>query len=909
MLGDLGLQRLGQLGIAVGLQLGGQGILEALGRHLSDDDGRFAVVLVGFFQLLGLAGKRCGRGDGLLFLQRRHGAQVFLFGLEQGCFGQAVFDRFAQDFVVAGLFARHLAGVVGCPGRRGRIVFPARAGALEGRFQHGMRLRKRVRVRFCKGLFLFGRLHLRREHLPGLGGLHPQKIGHGLVVAVLLGLHGCGSRSSGILHFAQLLLLCDGFLVGRNAFAQAVVVALGVGGELAQHLGGVLLALRPHVLQPIATRPGLGNGLVDVARARMVGRESLDGIAIKAAHQVVDVGRGQRAAVIGVLLQPRLAPFHTGQLRHVRAAAGHDLVHTQRADTAGDHIAVLVGLPAARFHMRDRVQHGIAVNAGLVGRIGHPYGLLIVAVELVQVYVIEALRRLDGFFILRPQLTNGLDPLFFGGLPLVRRLGQALGRVDVVLLVGRHVGDVGVHRGHLALQVFHDLEPGLQLFGALGPIAVLVAVFLRTAVAVGNLRFQLRDGFFLGAQRRGGAAHVEDFVPGLFGSFAHAVPGTLQGSQVGLDFSLAGIHRCGISALRDLGRFFLLALFVKRTDLVVDAHRQVIHLVVERERRLQRVFGQGGKLLGRLGHGLAGGLLPQHRRGGVFLEVLGADLAGFCHFGKCGRARILRADNALHRPGHGVELVDRGARLVAAHHQRQAEFVHFLATLVVGQRNPGRDRCQPAHHGHRGSDGAQHGLCGVANAMERILDLPALLDGHHPDRHAAGHAGDYIGHLHGQHTHGVGMLCGRYRALLVGFGRGFQGGNIGGGRLRYAKLRGSVARRLSCGHPLHRYLVAQGCNVGICSSFRALLGGRSLALRGFLGLGRLRSSLHGRTLVLQLQDEGRGLCGHPGLRRTVAEQIVRGLGDHGNLVAQHGNELLASGTRLALGILGFLAGP
>ncbi|MNT15762.1 hypothetical protein D3C72_1508340 [compost metagenome] len=187
---------------------------------------------------------------------------------------------------------------------------------------------------------------------------------------------------------------------------------------------------------------------------------------------------------------------------------------------------------------------------------------------------------------------------------------------------------------------------------------------------------------------------------------------------MGLDFSLAGIHRGGIGALRDLGRFFLLALLLERADLVVDAHRQVIHLVVERQGCLERVFGQGRKLLGRLGHGLAGGFLPQHRRGGVFLEVLGADLAGFGHFGEGRRARILRADNALHRPGHGVELVDRGARLVAAHHQRQAEFVHLLTALVVGQRNPGRDCGQTAHHGHRGSDSAQHGLDSVAYAVE-----------------------------------------------------------------------------------------------------------------------------------------------------------------------------------------------
>ena len=130
--------------------------------------------------------------------------------------------------------------------------------------------------------------------------------------------------------------------------------------------------------------------------------------------------------------------------------------------------------------------------------------------------------------------------------------------------------------------------------------------------------------------------------------------------------------------------------------------------------------------------------------------------------------------------------------------------------------------------------------------------MPALLNGHEPDRHSAGQRSDDVGYLHRQIAHGLRILTGADTAFTHG---GVLVGNLLNKRCsfrRNTQLCRFVLQQLGSGQVHGLGLLAQPVD-------ELFFGGRSL---GFC------------------------LCGFPGCSRFLAPGIGRGMSGFFHLQAQ-----------------------
>ena len=263
------------------------------------------------------------------------------------------------------------------------------------------------------------------------------------------------------------------------------------------------------------------------------------------------------------------------------------------------------------------------------------------------------------------------------------------------------------------------------------------------------------------------AADAEHGVPSAFGCIAHKAPAFLKNAQAAfqrlgafLRLGQGGVggHRGGLSGA---------ALGFQGLDLLVDREGQKAGLLVELQRGGQRFVAQCGKALGGFFRGGAAGALQFNGGQRDAFQRAGSNVAIGCQAGQHFGSPALRAGHFANALSHLIQRPSRGAGSVAAERERLDVGVH-----LAGAHESGGADCGECSAGHRErvderAQVAGDALDGPADAAVGILDLAALLDEDHPGRHAAGQAGDHIGHLHGKLAVGL--------AQQVGFHAGIAG--------------------------------------------------------------------------------------------------------------------------------------
>ena len=234
----------------------------------------------------------------------------------------------------------------------------------------------------------------------------------------------------------------------------------------------------------------------------------------------------------------------------------------------------------------------------------------------------------------------------------------------------------------------------------------------------------------------------------------HLCAAALQGAVVGVLR-----QGCGLGVLPQV---------LRGLDLLVSALGQVIHALVELDRRAQRVFGQVGKVFGDVFGCDAEGLFGLNSGGSKVFEA-GAAHAARCGQGGqgcCGLAHVF-AKARPNRFGQRRQLPHAGTCGIARQQQRLSEFVSLFTALRISQgQHP------TGSSGHReGVDEPHHiaaqRLGGVAHATKHVFQLTALLQQHGHGGLAALQAGDDVGELSGHTAHGGGGLLGAHAHVAL----------------------------------------------------------------------------------------------------------------------------------------------
>ena len=312
-------------------------------------------------------------------------------------------------------------------------------------------------------------------------------------------------------------------------------------------------------------------------------------------------------------------------------------------------------------------------------------------------------------------------------------------------------------------------------------------------------------------------AQAQHGIPGFLGVFRYKAPAFVNVAE--LLFQRFRACLClGQRGFRGHGACLGGAtLSLQRLHLLVDREGQKAGLLVELDGCGQGVFGQGGKLLGGFFRGGAAGALQFNGGQRDAFQRAGSNVAIGCQAGQHFGSPALRAGHFANALSHLIQRPGRGARSVAA--QREGLDVGVHLTRAHEGSGAHRSECSAGQR-ERVDERAQvagNALDGLADAAVGILDLAALLDEHHPGRHAAGQAGDHIGHLHGKLAVGL--------AQQVGFHAGVAG--------LLGVLRHGLADVANAGRAATKLLEGIGHAHGL----------RVHPAHGLLDLGKLR--LHG----------------------------------------------------------------
>ena len=269
---------------------------------------------------------------------------------------------------------------------------------------------------------------------------------------------------------------------------------------------------------------------------------------------------------------------------------------------------------------------------------------------------------------------------------------------------------------------------------------------------------------FLGAGLRG-APQAQHEVPCAFGCVAHQTPAFLQQPKAAFQ-RLGAFLRLGQRGVGGHGGGFGgAALRLQGLDLFVHRQREETGLLVELQRGGQRFVAQCGKALGGFFRGGAAGALQFNGGQRDAFQRAGGDVTIGGQRGQHFSGTPLRAGHIPDALGHLIQRAGGGAGGVARERERLDVGVHLAGAQEGGGAQRGKPCGRQAQRADERAQEAAHAPNGVADAAVSVLDLPALLDEDHPRRHAAGQAGDHIGHLHGELAVGLAQQVGLHPGI------------------------------------------------------------------------------------------------------------------------------------------------